>query len=568
MTLAPPPTPPAPHQPAIAQIVIDGQPAATRCRFTENGQLPNPPDIIIDGNITALDADLHVTDNTGSIDITAPIIQVDNEYITAKDNLTFDEINFFASGDPAAQLLASELGTPNSLNPISQSQIRAYESAPPQVSDDAQTIEINAEVVDLNGALVAGDATQTLTITQTTALTNEIAEIQKEGLTGLVALNSVSTNDLHRLLQHRRQQPRSRQHCGGRRRHRHTGAVYSTSQASLNAFGYYGSINITNTTNYNLIVNKLDVSTPGAGVINITDLNKRRPTDRAASSTRWRRQYQSEQTGGMKIATQYVDPLTGNILFQNSNGNYVGVNTSTTNANNLPNLTGLTLVTANSPDPQSLTGSSTLPYTLRRRPALHLLGGGIVPDNDYPELSDEQLGSASSASAIPPTTRRRPRSRRRRRSRRQANISTSTPNSYLLFRPAYRSVRASGSSTPGSVQRSRLSLHLDDRPADTTGFQPTANWTTSTWYGKKTYYQTDTEINGDETIVADLIKADLPVTINFTGNTTASISIDSEHQRDAARQPEQRQRLDLDHRGRLHHHAELRATWSKARRFR
>ncbi len=494
-----------------------------RSPITENGQLPNPPDIIIDGNITALDADLHVTDNIGNIDITAPIIQVDNEYITAKDNLTFNEINFFASGDPAAQLLSSELGTPLSLNPISQSQIGTYDSASPVVSDDAQTIEINAEVVDLNGSLVAGDATQTWCSIPTTALTNEIAEIQKEGLTGLVALNSVSTNDyvVYYNTANNSLEVDNTVVAGGVIAI--TGAVYSTSQASLNAFGYYGAINITNNTSYNLIVNKLDVSTPGAGVINITDLNY--TTTEGGVVYALDTTYLSQQSGGMQIQYQYIDPLTGNILFQESNGTYVGVNTSTTNANNLPNLAGLTQVTpAGTSALQSSNSSSTdynplsgARYTFSVAESFQTTITRQYQTSSW--LGIIGLGNSTNYSSQTEVTS-------------AAQIEASSEYFYVdtnwyLLEPngLYQEVAPN---TPGAVQDPNYLYTSTTDQLNTTGFQPTANWSTSTWYGKKTYYQTDTEINGNETIVADSIRADLPVGIKFTGNTTASINITSD----------------------------------------
>src|SRR6185437_433382 len=55
----------------------------------------------------------------------------------------------------------------------------------------------------------------------------------------------------------------------------------------------------------------------------------------------------------------------------------------------------------------------------------------------------------------------------------------------------------------------------------------TGNWSTSTWYGKNTYYFQTQDTAKQETIADHSIKADIPVNIDFTGNNTASITIDS-----------------------------------------
>ena len=360
----------------------------------------------------------------------------------------------------------------------------------------------------------------------TTALSNEIAEIQQEGLTGLVALNSVSTNDyiVYYNTANNSLEVDNTVVAGGVIAI--TGAVYSTSQASLNAFGYYGTINITNNTSYNLIVNKLDVSTPGAGVINITDLNKTLTEGGvvyALDTT-----YLSQQTGGMKVQYQYIDPLTGNILFQESNGTYIGVNTSTTNANNLPNLAGLTQVTPAGTSAVQSYSTSTMQYdplagarytfsvaesfqtTITRQYQTSSWLGIISLGNSTNYSSQTEVTSAAQIEA----------------SSEYFYVDTNwylpeaTPNGVL-----YEQVAAG---TPGAVQDPDYLYTSTTDQLTTTGFTPTANWSTSTWYGKKTYYQTDTEINGNETIVADSIRADLPVGINFTGNSAASITINSD----------------------------------------
>ena len=60
-----------------------------------------------------------------------------------------------------------------------------------------------------------------------------------------------------------------------------------------------------------------------------------------------------------------------------------------------------------------------------------------------------------------------------------------------------------------------------------TGWVPTKNWTTSTWYGKKPYYQQTQETQKFDNIADTSIEADLPVQVQFTGSTTGNIVINS-----------------------------------------
>ena len=517
ITIAPPPAPPAPHQKGNAQILIDNE-VPPNVPMTANGNLPNPSDVIIDGNIDALTADLTVIDKTGSIDITAPLIRVHGEFISAKNNLTFNEISFFTSGDPASQLLSTELGTPASLQAIGATQIANYLAAPPQTNDDAETIEITAETVDLNGAIQAGDANQTLNIDQTTALTNEIATIKARGETGLVALSSVSTTDfiVYYNTATNSLEVNNVVVSGGIITIK--GAIYSTSQAQLNAFGYYGNVTINNTTNYNLIVNKIDVSNPGSGIIDITDLNQTYQQngsqflDSNGHSYALETKYLSQQTGGMDISTQYIDPLTGNILFSVPGTGLVGENTSTTNQNSLPVIVG-TLVSASLPDPSHSPSSSAvynpapnLRYTFSVAESFQTTTVRTYQTSSWAGIIS--LGSSTNYSSQTIVTS-------------AAQIEASSEYFY---------VDNSQHLVNGVLKNSDQVAYLFSSSTDTlssTGFQPTANWNTSTWYGKKTYYQQDTDVDGDQTIAAHSVRADLQVAINFTGTPSSTITINS-----------------------------------------
>ena len=87
------------------------------------------------------------------------------------------------------------------------------------------------------------------------------------------------------------------------------GHIFSTSQAQLNSFGYYGSVTINNNTNLNLVVNNLNVAQPGAGIISITDYNQTLSGTQDVLETT----YKSVQGGTMQIQTQWVNGITGNV---------------------------------------------------------------------------------------------------------------------------------------------------------------------------------------------------------------------------------------------------------------
>ena len=62
---------------------------------------------------------------------------------------------------------------------------------------------------------------------------------------------------------------------------------------------------------------------------------------------------------------------------------------------------------------------------------------------------------------------------------------------------------------------------------DPAGYQPGANWSTSTWYGKHTYYQQTVDVAEEDTVSTDSIKANLAIDIMFSGTPTSNITINS-----------------------------------------
>ena len=173
----------------------------------------------------------------------------------------------------------------------------------------------------------------------------------------------------------------------------------------------------------------------------------------------------------MKVSTQYIDPLSGKLLF-NNNGTLLGENPLAQNAQgNLIPTVG-TVLGAVTTDPSQ----SSTTYTL-------------APDLRYTfsvaETSQQtitRLYQTSSWVGI---------------------ISLGNSTNYSSQTTVL---------TAAQIQASSVYFYVDstDPNSDTipyiyktstetitsTGFQDSGNWSTSTWYGKKTYYQQTTEVYG------------------------------------------------------------------------
>ena len=91
------------------------------------------------------------------------------------------------------------------------------------------------------------------------------------------------------------------------------GRIYSTSQGELNALGNYGNLNITNNTDYDLLVHNVDASQKGAGIIQIIDLNQ--TASRNGITYDKETTYLAQSATHMQVQTQYVDVNNRNAVF-------------------------------------------------------------------------------------------------------------------------------------------------------------------------------------------------------------------------------------------------------------
>ena len=515
VTLQPPPVPPAKPGDAVnatAFITIQNlTPALPTAPNVQGGPTlalsTTPPDILITGSITAIEANLTVV-SQNNIDISAPLIDVNTQNFQAKNNISISTVVFNASGDPASQLLPfgddslDALGTSGLLIPDGPSilggttfyysstpsqgetVVHQYEQQVQQTTFLAQSIEIQAEYVNLNGVITAGTSNATLTINQSD-IQQQIDTIKADGLAGVTPL-LLSTKIVAG--QPAPANPNDEFAVGYDPANGGSlvvsdvslaggiiiikGQVYSTSQAELNSFGYYGDVTINNNTNLNLAVNNINVGQPGAGPIEITDYNK---TYSGNSNYVLETTYQSVQGGGMQVQTQYVNGQSGALL--GSGGGITSINLGAPTQYSLES--GLRY------EFQVVYGTQTT--TTRTYHSSHWIGAF-------------HLGSGTDYSSNTVPTG-------------QPQILASSERFVL--------------DTNGNDPTTDYIYTTQTNVASTTGFTPGANWSTSTWYGKHTYYQQTVDVTNDQTVSTDSIRADIPININFLGGTQANITITS-----------------------------------------
>jgi Ca2+-binding RTX toxin-like protein len=91
----------------------------------------------------------------------------------------------------------------------------------------------------------------------------------------------------------------------------------------------------------------------------------------------------------------------------------------------------------------------------------------------------------------------------------------------------YHDANPSGTAPTGNADDytfSRKTTVVDDQPT-----RVVDHWSTSTWYGKKTYHTIYEKVKGEQQISTHTISADRPVGISLTGYEQAQVSITSEH---------------------------------------
>ena len=477
-----------------------------------------PPEVDITGDVVAIEAHLFIT-TPGDINIQTKTVDVSKTFFKAAHSITISQVVLPVSGDPAGQipgastslnsLVGSTVSTPFpsfpwfSINtPIpsdtqsSVDVITNYEKAQQQTVFHAEVITLEGEFVNINGLVQAGSEDNTLNIDQRAV--DEIAQLKSEGKSRPTKLTSVSTDQFTVVWdptvdQGDELQINDVRVAGGQISIK--GKLFSTSQGELNALGNFGNITINNSTNYDLLVHNVDASQKGAGIIQIIDLNKtvvRNGTTYDQETT-----YQATSPTAMSMQTQYINPDADPASLA-----AVWVGPSGDSAN--PSISPVTV--ASNPDGNSLTTQYDPIKGARYSFSIASSTQTTITTTYYQSGWAGIINLGSGASVDSKTT------------------TTSQPQ--VLASSLYYWVDANALTDPNYVTHPYTFSSATYQISDT-GEKPGRNWTESTWYGKKTYYQEQIEKVGHQTISTHSIEADLPITIRMTGYGASNVTINS-----------------------------------------
>ena len=239
--------------------------------------LPPWPGITIAGAINNLGGDLLIsTLPAGNGDIVIEgTIAVQNQQIIAGGSV-FIELPagtaFPVDGEPASKW--EDITGGDGLSEANATDIAALLSeVPADAALFGDSIFIDAEYVNINGIIESGRADYDLTIEGSTTEA-EIAAINASGATGVIALDSASTDDF--IVRYDTANDRivveELRVSGGFVDI--TGHILNTANGEIRALGAYANVNITNDTIYDVVVRRLDVSQRGVGTIVLKDKAK------------------------------------------------------------------------------------------------------------------------------------------------------------------------------------------------------------------------------------------------------------------------------------------------------
>jgi hypothetical protein len=252
-------------------------------RLITTGDIYPWPDITVLGEIDNLQGDLFLKTHPqgkGDIMISARV-RAKNVSVVAGGNVFIDGVTSYAvkgepysiwnsvtGGDGTAS--ASDTGVNNLLSQI-----------PSEVSLFGDRIFINAEYLNINGIMQSGKSDYVLNMGSETI--NEINAIKNSSQRGLVYLPSASSSDfLVRFDTATEQIVVDELRVSGGFIDL-TGHILNTGNGEIRVLGGYGNIEITNETPYDLVLNRLDASNRGAGVLVIKDKAKGIPDNPLAT---------------------------------------------------------------------------------------------------------------------------------------------------------------------------------------------------------------------------------------------------------------------------------------------
>jgi hypothetical protein len=359
--------------------------------------------------------------------------------------------------------------TAGGVGPASQSAINTLLSTPAsqQSGLHGASITINAEYIDIDGVIQSGSPEFDLTINPT--VTAEIDTYLALGYTGMIYLPEESNDNFTVDYDTATKQidvtavPVNGGYVNL------TGHIMNALSGTIEVFGGYGSINITNNTNYDIAVQNLDASTPGQGQLIINDLYT---------------QVSNGQTTTVPNFSEYTySPGNDLITWENNPGGsapttYTGINSNTTTF---------------APQAGWRYGWTTVDQEEVTKQYLYTTSDwiGIIPTGSAVQQYFSVVALAT------------PR--------------VSPTGGYFFYEPSL---------TPGASNY-QLNQSANTYTTNSGSVMTLAHSESSTWYGEHTYSALFQELQGQETDYYDDVSASNPITVSFSGGSEAVVTVTS-----------------------------------------
>ena len=452
----------------------------------------NPwPGITVSGDIDAISASVTLDNSVGSGDITivADIHAASLHVITA--GMVVIDLPpgsvFNTGGDP--YLAWKQITNPDGMGAATDADRDAELAKQPTGGIYASFISINAEYVNLNGLIQSGSSDYVLNIGADTIA--EIDQIKKDIASGKIQpgkimLKTVQYNEfkaywdseLGKIVIQEFRTPAGSITI--------TGKLMNTGKGQIKALGAYVNVTVNNASNYDVLIKRIDVTERGLGTIILNDKSKR--TDGGYTQT-W---YQTQIDGTVDVRIVDFKPVVGAL---GADGQPVATK----------QMVETGAVTLNTVDGQH---NGSWDYVTQYNPQAGWRYGWSVATKTLTSVTTTYGTSAwlgIDALARDPSNVVKTEYK-------LLEKPTLVPGSDYFYE----------SNVSDAYTHSSATVILSQTP-------PVAGdkWTTSTWYGKKTYYQKFTVETRTQTTATNSIKADLPVQISFIGYEEATVKINS-----------------------------------------
>lgn len=426
----------------------------------------------------------------------------------------------------------------------------------------ASTIIVNAEYINLNGLIQSGKASYGLVIPA--SVNTEIAQIRGGRSTDRLTRLSVSNTDFKVFYDRVDNKIVVREVRSSGGNVQLTGHIVSTGAGEIRVLDGYASVSIDNQTTYDIAVERIDVSQRGAGTLLIADKAKApsSSTYNTGSGTQTIRQNEtvlvnSGYTGGGTPGAVYkfVGTSSLNLGTQNYTDTTLwepvaGARSSTYRS------TGTRVMKAG--DTVTVTAGYTAGGTVGKvyrfignAATLNLSSQDYRNRDNWIQVPLATLYSPTVTGAISPADGTYTPAANWRYGF-SVGMQTATRTTTTYGTSAWLGIDALAAD-PGNV-REGPTVEVISQPkllpagtyfykaasdegdytfnSQTNNLEAPRNylvhkWQTSTWYGKKTYYEKWTEEKKQETVATHTFRADRQVTIDFIGAAAGSVSVTS-----------------------------------------